>query len=94
MKAYVSIYTNVSATSEIIAGGADMVATVRAPADPVIIRTPKVRGGQLTFSDTEDKATLLLALVWARASCPTERISICSDSQSLLKATQSGAHDT
>ncbi len=33
-------------------------------------------------------------LDWTRANCPTERISICSDSQSLLKAIQSGAHDT
>ncbi len=37
---------------------------------------------------------LLLALDWARANCPTERISICSDSQFLLKAIQGGAHDT
>ncbi len=38
------------------------------------------------------KPQLLLALDWARANCPTECISICSDSQSLLKAIQSGAH--
>ncbi len=60
----------------------------------MIIHKSKARGAELTSSYEEEKATLLLALNWARANCPTERISICSDSQPLLKATQSGAHDT
>ncbi len=42
----------------------------------------------LTSSCEEEKAALVLAI------CPTERISDCSDSQSLLKAIQGGAHDT
>ncbi len=70
-----------------------MVATVGDPADPVIIYKSKARGAELTSSYEEEKAALLLALDWARAKCPTERISICSDSQSLLKAIRSGAHD-
>ncbi len=37
---------------------------------------------------------LLLALDWARANSPTDRISIRSDSQSRFKAIQSDAHDT
>ncbi len=41
----------------------------------------------------EEKATLLLALDWARANSPTERISVCSDGQSLQKAIQGGAHN-
>ncbi len=61
-----------------------MVATVGDPADPVIIHTSKARGAELTSSYEEEKAALFLALDWARANCPTERISIFSDSQSLL----------
>ncbi len=61
------------------------------PADPEIIHTSKAHGAEL-ISYEEEKAALLLALEWARANCPTERISICSDSQSLLKVIKSGAH--
>ncbi len=71
-----------------------MVDTTGDPADPVIIHTSKARGAELTSSYEEEKAVLLLALDRARANCPTDRIPICSDSQSLLKAIQSGAHDT
>ncbi len=70
---------------------AQHVATGGGPADTVIIHTSKARGAELTSSYEGEKAALLLALDWA--NCPTERISICSDSQSLLKAIQSGAHD-
>ncbi len=51
-----------------------MVATVGDPADPVTNHTSKARGAELTSSYEEEKATLLLALDWARANCPTERI--------------------
>ncbi len=71
-----------------------MVATVGDPTDPVITHTPKALGSELTSFYEEEKAAVLLALDWTRANCPTERIAICSDSQSLLKAIQSGAHDT
>ncbi len=69
-----------------------MAATVGDPADTVVIHTSKARGSELTSSYKEEKASL--ALNWARANCPTEGISICFDSPSLLKAIQSGAHDT
>ncbi len=65
-----------------------MVATVGDPADPVIMHTSKVRGAELPSSYEEEKAALLLALDWAWANCPTERISIYSDSQSIHKAIQ------
>ncbi len=71
-----------------------MVATTGDPADPVIIHTSKPRGAELTSSYEEEKAARLLVLDWARANCPTEHISICRDSQYLLKAVHSGAHDT
>ncbi len=51
-----------------------MVATTGDPADPLIIHTSKARGAELTSSYEEEKAALLLALDWARANCPTERI--------------------
>ncbi len=83
-----TIYNDGSAPGGTTASGA---ATVGDPADPVIIHTSKARGGELTSSYKEEKAALLLALDWIRANCPTERISICSDSQYLLKAVQSYA---
>ncbi len=71
-----------------------MVGTVGDPTDPVIIHTSKTRGAELISSYEEEKAALLLAIDWSRANCPTERTSICSDNQYLLKALQSGALDT
>ncbi len=61
-----------------------MVATTGDSADPVITHTSKARGAELASSYEEEKATELLAVDCARATCPTERISICSDSESLL----------
>ncbi len=54
-----------------------MVATVGDSADPVLIHMFKIRGAELTSSYEEEKTALLLALDWARANCPTERMSIC-----------------
>ncbi len=42
----------------------------------------------------EEKAALFLVLDRASTNCPTEHISVCSDSQALLEAIQGGAHDT
>ncbi len=39
-----------------------MVTIVGDPADPVIIHASKARGAELTSSDEEEKAALLLAL--------------------------------
>ncbi len=75
-------------------GGAAMVATTGDPAEPVIMHTSQIRGAELTSSYYEEKVALLPALDGTRVSCPTDRISICSDSQSLLKAIRSGARDT
>ncbi len=43
---------------------------------PVIIHTFKARGAELTSAYEEENAAQLLALGWAMANCPTERISI------------------
>ncbi len=71
-----------------------MVVTLGNPADRVFIHTSKARGAELTSFYEEEKTALMISLDWARATCLTERISICSDSQSLLKTNQSGARDT
>ncbi len=88
------MHTDGSATGGTTVEGAAKVGTVGDPADPVIIRTSKARDAVLTFSYEAEKDALLLAFHWAMAICPTERISICSESQSQLKAIHSGAHDT
>ncbi len=48
----------------------------------------------ITSYHEEEKGALLLVLDWASTNCPTEHISVFSDSQALLKAIQGGAHDT
>ncbi len=56
---------------------------------PVFIQTSKIHGADLTSSYEEQKATLLLTINWVRVTCPTESITMCSDSSSLLKANPS-----
>ncbi len=46
------------------------------------------------FLASQRKAVFLMALGWAKANCPTEPISIYSESQSLLEDIQSGAYET
>ncbi len=75
-KAHVTIFTDGSATGGTTASGAAMIPSTGDPTDLVIIHTSKARGTELTSSYEEEKAALLLALDWARANCPTERISI------------------
>ncbi len=53
-----------------------------------------MRRAVITSYYEEEKAALLLVLDWASTNCPTEHISVCSDSQALLEAIQGGAHDT
>ncbi len=61
-----------------------MVATRGDPADPEIIHMSKARGVELTSSYEEEKAALLLALDWARANCPTERIATSNRADAVL----------
>ncbi len=73
-KAHVTINTVGSATGGATARGAALVATVEDPTDPVVIHTSKARGAELTSAYEEENAAQLLALGWAMANCPTERI--------------------
>ncbi len=93
-KAHIIIYTGGSATGGTTARDAAMVATVGDPDDSDFIHSSKIRGSELTSSYEEEEAVLLLALGWARANCPTERRSICSDSQALFKAIHSDVNHT
>ncbi len=62
--------------AEVHEGNASTVATVGDPFDHVIIHISEMHGAWLTFSYEEEKAAILLALDWARANCPTDRMSI------------------
>ncbi len=61
------------------------------PRQKLIIPLSKTLGVELTSPYEDEKAAQLLTLDWAWANCPTERISICSDSQSLRPLTRSGS---
>ncbi len=52
-----------------------MIASAGDPTVAVIIHTPKTPGAELTSSYENQKVALLLALDWAWAKCPTERMS-------------------
>ncbi len=92
-KARVTTYTDRSAPGITTTEGAAMIAAAWDPADPVIVHASTIRGAELTTSQEEDKSAFLLALDGAKAKSSTERITLCSDSHSPLKATQSGEHD-
>ncbi len=60
----VTMYADGPATGGTTAKGAVMIATVRYPADPIIIHTSKIRGVELSCSYEEEKSALPLALDW------------------------------
>ncbi len=66
-----------------------MVVTERAPANSTTLLTKQQCEADITSSNDEEKATLRMALSPSHAAA-----AICTDSQSLLKAIQSGSADT
>ncbi len=86
------IYTDGSATAGTPRGGAGMVVTEGDPANPTALLTKQQRGAAITSSYDEVKATIHMALGWILPSHAAA--AICTDSQSLLKAIQSGSTDT
>ncbi len=58
IKAYVTLYTDGSATERTTAGAAAMVAIV-GPADPVITHASTIRAAELTSSFKEEKSAWL-----------------------------------
>ncbi len=69
-----------------------MVVTKGDPANPTTLLTKQKRGTAFTSSYEEEKAAMRMALEWLLPSHAAA--AICTDSQSLLKATQSGSEDT
>ncbi len=69
-----------------------MVVTEGDPASPTILFAKQQRGPAFTSSYDEQKAAMRMALEWLLPSHAAT--AICTDSQSLLKATQSGSADT
>ncbi len=81
-KTHVTIYIDGSATVETTAGGAYMESRKEIPLTQLSSIRPEYV--KLTSSYEEEKTIFLLALDWVGANCRTERITPCSDSQSLL----------
>ncbi len=86
------IYTHGSAKAGTLNGGAGMVVTEGDPANPPTLLTKQERGAAITSSYDEEKATMRMALEWLSPSHAAA--AICTDSQWLLKATQSDSADT
>ncbi len=62
------------------------VVTCGDPADPTIFHRSHLRGAAFTSSFAEEAAAMQLALDWDTANHPENSPTICTDSQSLLKA--------
>ncbi len=60
------------------------------PTDPTIVHQSHLRGAAFTSSFAEEAAAMQLALEWAIANHPEYSLTICTDSQSLLKAMNVG----
>ncbi len=69
-----------------------MVVTEGDPDNPTTLLSKQQRGAAFTSSYDEEKAAMRMALEWLLPSHATA--AICTDSQSLLKAIQSGSADT
>ncbi len=69
-----------------------MVATEGDPANPMTLLTKQLHGAAITSLYDEEKAAMRMALEWLLPSHTA--VAICTDSQSLLKAIQSGSTDT
>ncbi len=58
------------------------------PAGPTSLRRKYLRDVAFTSSFTEEAATMQPLLEWATANHPKHLLTICTDSQSLIKATE------
>ncbi len=77
-------YTDGSASAGTKDGGAGVIVTCGDPADPTILHRSHLRS--FTSSYADEAAAMKLALEWATANHPENSLTICTDSQSLLKA--------
>ncbi len=81
-----TVYTDGSASAGTKDGGAGVIVTRGDPADPTILHQSHLRGAAFTSSFAEEAAAMQLALEWALTNHPEYSLTICTDSQSLLKA--------
>ncbi len=59
---------------------------LRRPCQPTIFYWSHLRGATFTSSFAEEAAAMRLALEWATTNHPKNSLTICTDSQTLLKA--------
>ncbi len=86
------IHADGSATAGALNGGAGMVVTEREPANPTTLLTKQQRAATIASSYDEEEVAMRMMLEWLLPSHAA--VAICTDSQPLLKAIQSGSADT
>ncbi len=86
------VNTAASATAGTLNSGAGVVTKEGYPATPPALLTTQRRGAAITSSYDENKAAMHIAIEWLLPSHAAA--TICTDSQSLLIAIQSGCADT
>ncbi len=84
-----TIYTDGSASAGTKDGGAGVIVTRGDPAAPTILHPSHLRGAAFTSSFAEEAAAMQVAMEWATTNHPESSLTICTDSQSLLKAIES-----
>ena len=79
-----NIYTDGSAKSGRLEGGAAAVVTIGDAEDPIVVSRIMQRGRRLTCSYEEEACALELAITWINEHCSAQsKILICTDSKSL-----------
>ncbi len=81
-----TVYNDDSATVETKDGGAGVMVTCGYPADPTTLHQSQLRGAAFTSSFAEEAAAMQLALELAITNNPEYSLTICTHSQSLLRA--------
>ncbi len=81
-----TVYTYGSASAGTKDGGAGVNVTFDDPAAPTILHQSHLRGAAITSSFAEEAAAMQAAMEWATTNHPEYSLTICTDSQSLLKA--------
>ncbi len=81
-----TVYTAGSASAGTKGGGAGVNVTRGDPADPTILHQSHLRGAAFTSTLAAEAAAMEVAMEWATTNHPEYSLTICTDSQSLLKA--------
>ena len=88
--AYVTVYTDGSASEGIFEGGSGVVVTRGDAEAPEVIHTIRRKGARFTCSYEEELDGMLTAAIWISLNCPKDAsVMICTDSQSLCMALES-----